>query len=94
MYTYNRTAADKIWVYLESSKQFKQMDRDDPKFDWNWPHAPPGSVRMQTRGSAWEYVYFGSSKEEAAEKANQYDLEKIRELEKQLEVVRARLVKP
>jgi len=82
MYEYDRRAAsEKVWIYIPETRKFQELNRDDPRLDWAWPHAPAGMVRFKLRKNNEPYVNFGNSKQEAADSVNQYDLKKIAELE-------------
>ena len=84
-----------MWIYLDDSKTFRELDRNDPRFDWNNPHAPPGMVGFAPRkGGAWRYVHFGNTKQEAADSANRHALKELADLESRIERVRATLVRP
>jgi hypothetical protein len=79
---------------ITDDRKVRKLDRDDPRFDWKWPHTPPGMVRLQLRGKdRWRYVYHGPTPAEAVRNFNDHDMRKIAVLESQLANLRANLLR-
>lgn len=87
-------AVEKIWLYLWNTREFKQISRDDPRLDWNFPYAPSGKVKFQVYKKRWEYVEWGTTIQETTDKANRLAFETIRKLEAEIAAIKARLVTP
>jgi hypothetical protein len=81
-----------VWVYLYNTQQFKRLRKDDTRLKWNYPGDPPGHVRV-TFNRNTSYAAFGNTPQGAANAANWYRLTDIRKLEKQIEELRADMVK-
>ncbi len=79
-----------IWICLGG--KLKQMDRKDPRLDFNYIHSPIGCARLKIRNS-YAYVYFGETREETVTSANRYDLRRIAELESTIAGIKERLIK-
>lgn len=86
------TPSDKIWFYVSKTKQFKCLRRDHARFDWDYPHTPPGMVCYRT-GKSWQFCSYGATPEEAAASENQFATREILKLEEKIDSLRAVLVK-
>lgn len=93
MYSYYRKASDKIWIFVESKYKFMEIDRNDPRLDWNYPHSPERMIRFSIRRD-FEYVYWGETKQQVADHYNLRRLKEIENLEKRIDEIKSKLLKP
>lgn len=91
---------DKIWIYQDGVSRmrgnaWKRIDVTDPRLDTTYKYSPAGMARFLPRkGGAWIYVYIGHTREECAKNANVHLLERIEVHEKDLAILRTKLVVP
>ena len=89
-------SSDKIWIYLEDEKEFKQIERDDPKLSWKGYCPNDGQVvyRRRKNEKMWRYVYFAETPELLADRVNWWRRRDIIELERKIIEMRKGLVVP
>ena len=86
---------DLVFLYNDVKRSWLTMGRSDDRLDWAHKWTPDGMVRLRMRGKdRFRYVYHGSSKLEAAARANVHSLSEIAVLEEKLARLRAGLVRP
>lgn len=84
---------EKVWIYNEDKKIFRQLAHSDPRLDWTWPHSPLGCVRMRVR-KGFRYYYVGQTKEEAAARANFWRNREIADCRKKIAFLEDQMVRP
>lgn len=85
----------KIWIYVTDSNAFDgtirggklvEIEKDNPKLNWAYKYSPAGKVQYTPRKNSknWQYVDYGDTRAACLEKVNQYTVEKIAELKRNI----------
>jgi len=82
---------DIIFIYIEEKNKIQEIDRTNPRIDWDYPYNPPGKVKVDTRKS-WTYRSYGITIQTCLFSANYYTLQEISSLEQLLEKAKSRLL--